>query len=120
MVRLILRFQRNSLLLVLCIAVLIAAVGFARGEVTAAFFARAFEWSGFTCVLFGCLSLLGSFVSRGSFEVQFSRSAGSEGLHRRSARDVRDMLGSFYYLVFFVWTGGLQLFLSMLIHRSAS
>ena len=119
MTRFFLRFQLNSLLLLFGIGVLIAAVGLARGEMTAAFFVRALDWTGLVCIVIGCICVLGSFASRGSFEVQYSRSAGSEDLQRRSARDVRDMLGSFYYLIFFVWTGGLQLFLSMRVHHVA-
>ncbi|KPJ79103.1 MAG: hypothetical protein AMJ54_00080 [Deltaproteobacteria bacterium SG8_13] len=114
-----LRFQLKSSLLVLCTVAMIAAVGLARGELTVAYFVRALGWSGLACILTGCLSMLGSFASRGSFEVQFSRSAGAEGLEGRSDRDVRDMLGSFYYLVLFAWTGGLQLLLSMLVHHRA-
>ena len=119
MLRSLLRFQQQSLLLLLGIAVLIAAVALIRGEMTAAFFVRALDMSGLVCIAMGCVCLLGSFASRGSFEVQYSRTAGSETLDRRTARDVRDMLGSFYHLVFFAWTGGLQLLLSALIHLSA-
>jgi hypothetical protein len=110
----------NSFLLLLCVVVLIAALGLVQGEMTAAYFVRALDWSGFACILLGCVSVLGAFASRGSFEVQFSRSASTEDIDRRSARDIREMLGSFYHLILFAWTGGLQLFLSMLIHRFAS
>ncbi len=120
MVRSILRFQLKSFFLLLCIVVLIAAVGLARDKFTAAFFVQALDWSGFGCILIGCASMLGSFAARGSFEVQFSRSAGNEQLDRRTARDVKDMLGSFYYLILFTWIGGVQLLLSMLIHHSAA
>ena len=106
-------------MLLLCISALIAAIGLARGEVTAAFFVQSLDWSGLVSILIGFMCVIGSFASRGSFYVQFSRSAGSEGLDRRSARDFQDMLGSFYYLIFFVWIGALQLFLSMLIHHIA-
>jgi len=119
MVGLFLRFQLKCFLLLLCIAVLIAGIGLVKVEMTAAFFVRALDVSGFACILLGCLSLLGSFASRGSFEVQFSRSVGAENLEARMARDVKDMLGSFYYLILFVWTGALQLLLSALIHRTA-
>ena len=112
------RLQLHSMLLLLAIAVLIISVGLVRGELTAGYVVRALDTCGFICILLGCLSVLGSFASRGSFEVQYSRTAGNEGLDRRAARDFRDMLGSFYYLILFVWTGGLQLLLSMLIYRS--
>ena len=119
MTRLFLRFQLKSALLLLCIAVLVAAVALARQNFNAATFVRALDWTGIVTILIGCFSLFGSFASRGSFDVQFSRSAGSESLDRRSARDAKDMLGLYYYLVFFVWTGGLQLLLSMVIHHFA-
>ena len=120
MARSFLRFQLNSFLLMLCAVLLTAAVGLARGDVTAAFFIRALDWSAFACILLGCISVLGAFASRGGFEVQFSRSAGPEGLDRRSSTDARDMLGSFYHLVLFGWTAGLLILLSMLIHHIAS
>ena len=119
MARLFLRFQLKSFLLLLCTVVLIAAIGLARQNFTAAYFVRAIDLAGIVCILIGCISMFGSFASRGSFDVQFSRSAGSEALDRLSARYVKDMLGSFYYLVLFVWTGGLQLLLSMVIHHFA-
>ena len=119
MIRLILRFQLKSFLLLVLAAGLIVAVGLAKKQLTAAFFVRSLDWSGFICILIGCFSMMGSFVSRGSFEVQHSRSAGSESLDRRAARDVKDMLASYYYLVLFAWTGGLQLLLSMLIQHTA-
>ena len=120
MARLFLRFQLKSCLLLSAIIVLIAAVAVVRQNFTAGFFVRALDWTGILCIVVGCFSLFGSFATRGSFEVQFSRSAGNESLGRRSARDAKDMLGSFYYLVFFVWTGGLQLLLSMAIHSSTN
>lgn len=120
MARLFLRFQLKSCLLLVCIVVLIAAVALVRQNFSAEYFLRALDWTGIVCIFLGCFSLFGSFAARGSFDVQFSRSAGPESLGQRSARDAKDMLGSFYYLVFFIWTGGLQLLLSMVIHYSTS
>ena len=118
MARSLLRFLLSSLLLLLCVFVLIAVIGHFSSDLTVAFIVRALDWSGFACMAIGCFSVLGAFASRGSFEVQFSRSAGTENMDRRAARDLKDMLGSLYYLIFFCWTGGLQLLLSLVIHHT--
>ena len=118
MLRSFLLFQIKCLLLTVGIGVLIGTIGFARGDKMPEFIVQGLDWSGLACIVIGCFSLLGAFASRGSFEVQYSRSAGTEGIDSRTARDVRDMLGSFYYLILFSWTGVLQLLASALIHAA--
>lgn len=119
MVRRFLKFQLTSFLLLMVVVVLVAAVGAVNGKLNAAFFVRALDWTGLICIAMGTIGMLGSWVSRGSFEINFSRSAGTETMDRRSASDARQLLGSFAWLVLWAWTGILQLLVSMLIDRFA-
>ena len=114
-----LRFQLTCFLLLFAVAALVAVIGAVGGKLNAEFFVRALDWTGMISIAIGAIGMLGSLVSRGSFEIQYSRSAGTEAMDRRLTRDARQLLGSFAWLVLLAWTGGLQLLLSMLIDRFA-
>lgn len=89
-----------------------------RGEFEAVVFTPPPGGSGLLCMAAGGIPLPGSFAFRGSFKVHFSSAGGGESLHRRTPRNAREMPGSSYYRVLFVWMSGLKLLLSFLVHRS--
>ena len=104
-------------ILILGVMLVIGIFCLITGQLTLEYFSKALEVAGFICVLFGCFSVVGAFVARGSFDIQYARSAGPESIDKRGKLDIKDILSSFRHLFLFTLGGALLLLISSILYK---
>jgi hypothetical protein len=104
-------------ILVISVMLVVGIFCLVSGRLTLEYFIKALEVAGFICVLIGCLSVVGAFVARGSFDIQYARSAGPENIDKRGKLDIKDILSSFRYLLLFILGGALLLLISSILYK---